>query len=111
MPATIRFHLDESAPSAVAIALRQRGIDVTTAQDAGLLSSSDLENLEFARREGRVVFTQDTDFLAIHRSGADHAGIVYCRQHSRTIGEMVRFLGLMWEICDAAEMHNRVEYI
>jgi predicted nuclease of predicted toxin-antitoxin system len=90
VPAAIQFHLDESAPLAVAIALRLRGIDVTTARDAGLLNSTDLEHLEFARREGRVIFTQDTDFLAMHRGGTAHAGLVYCRQQSRTIGEMVR---------------------
>jgi hypothetical protein len=30
MPRTIRFHLDENCPRAVATGLRRRGIDVTT---------------------------------------------------------------------------------
>jgi hypothetical protein len=46
----------------------------------------------------------------MHRAGMAHAGIVYCRQQSRTVGEMVRMLGLLWKICEATEMHNRLEY-
>jgi predicted nuclease of predicted toxin-antitoxin system len=80
---TIRFHLDESAPSAVAKALERRGIDVTTPATAGLAGSDDLEHLDFCRREGRVIFTQDADFLALHRAGEPHAGMVYCQQQSR----------------------------
>ena len=34
MPRTIRFHLDEHCPHAVAIGLRRLGIDVTTTTDA-----------------------------------------------------------------------------
>ncbi len=111
MPPAIRFHLDESAPVAVAIALRQRGIDVTTAHDAGLLTAPDAEHIEFARREVRVILTQDADFLAMHRTGQAHAGIVYCKQQSRTIGEIVRSLARLWELCDATEMRDHVEFI
>ena len=38
MPATIRFHLDENVPLAVAEGLRRRGVGVTTTSQAGLLS-------------------------------------------------------------------------
>jgi hypothetical protein len=37
----LRFHLDESVASAVAAGLRRRGIDVTTATDAGLRQAND----------------------------------------------------------------------
>ena len=39
MPRAIRFHLDENCTPRVALALRQHGIDVTTAADAGLLGT------------------------------------------------------------------------
>jgi predicted nuclease of predicted toxin-antitoxin system len=108
---TIRFHLDESAPTAIAVALRQRGIEVTTPQDLGLLGASDLEQLEFCRVQSRTIFTEDADFLRLHQAGEPHAGIVYCHQQSRTIGEIVRNLALIWELCDPAEMANRLDYI
>ncbi len=93
------------------MALRQRGIDVTTPQDAGLVSATDLEHFEFSLREGRAIFTQDADFLAMHHAGIAHAGIIYCPQQSRTIGQIVRTLAQLWENCDAEEMLGRVEYI
>jgi predicted nuclease of predicted toxin-antitoxin system len=52
MPQTIRFHLDEHCPTALAEGLRRRGIDVTTTPEAGLMQATDEEQLAFARREG-----------------------------------------------------------
>jgi hypothetical protein len=43
-----RYHLDEHIDPAVAAGLRGRGIDVTTSNDAGLLSADDVEHLRFA---------------------------------------------------------------
>lgn len=59
MPRTIRFHLDENCPKAVADGLRRRGIEVSTTPGAGLLAATDDDQLEYARVEGRVIFTQD----------------------------------------------------
>ncbi len=93
------------------VALRERGIDVTTAEDAGLQSAPDLDHLEYARRKARVIFSQDADFLALHKAGHPHAGIVYCRQQSRTIGQIVRALAQLWELCDADDLAGHVEFI
>jgi predicted nuclease of predicted toxin-antitoxin system len=59
----MRFHLDEHVAHAIAAGLRRRGIDVTTTVDAGLLSAPDEEHLAFAKRDARVIVTQDSDFL------------------------------------------------
>ena len=69
MSRTIRFHLDENFPGAIAQGLRRLGIDVTTSAEAGLMAATDLEHASFARNQGRVIFTQDRDFLAIHAAG------------------------------------------
>ncbi len=111
MPRTIRFHLDEHCDQAVADGLRRRGIDVTTTPEAGLLQASDQEQLEYGRRENRVIFTQDADFLRLHAAGVNHAGIVYCHQQTRSVGEMIRGLVMIWEILDPDDMRNRVEYL
>src|SRR4051812_6789812 len=58
MPRTIRFHLDEHCPTALADGLRRRGIDVSTTPEAGLMHATDEVQLAFALREGRVIFTQ-----------------------------------------------------
>lgn len=70
------FHLDEHIDHAVALGLRQRGIDVTTTTDAELLGASDEQQLEFARQSGCVLLTQDSDLLRLHQQGIHHAGIV-----------------------------------
>ena len=41
MARTMRFHLDEHVPHAIAEGLRRRGIDVTTTVEAGLRGTSD----------------------------------------------------------------------
>src|SRR5262249_34838704 len=63
----IRYHLDEHVDGAIARGLRDRGVDVTTARDAGLLGAPDAEHLEFAMRESRVIVTHDADFLRLAR--------------------------------------------
>ena len=111
MPRTIRFHLDEHVHSAVAAGLRRLGADVTTTADAALLGATDPTQAGYAVATGRVLFTLDEDFLAYAATGADHSGVVYCRQNSRSIGDIVRGLELIWEVYESDEMRNRVEYI
>ncbi len=76
----MRFHLDEHVPFAVAVGLRRRGIDVTTTSDAGLISAPETTHIAFARREGRVILSSDSDFLAQHAADVEHSGLVYYHQ-------------------------------
>jgi hypothetical protein len=111
MPQTLRFHLDEHVPAAIAAGLRRRGIDVTTAADAGLLGAADDAHLAFARTEGRVIYTNDEDYLVLHDRGNEHAGIAYAHQQRRSIGHVIRALTLLWELFEPDEMRNHVEFI
>jgi predicted nuclease of predicted toxin-antitoxin system len=85
----IRYHLDESVRNAVANGLAQRGIDVTTSADAGLIGATDAQQLAHALAETRVIVTHDDDFLRLHHHVAAHAGIAYCHQRNRTIGKII----------------------
>lgn len=111
MAQTIRFHLDEHVANAVAAGLRRRGIDVTTTPEMGLSGATDDEQLAFIRSQQRVIFTQDEDFLRLHAQGQPHPGIAYCHQQTRSIGEIIRGLVLIWQFLDPPEMANRVEFI
>jgi len=63
--------------------LRRHGIDVTTTPEAGLLGALDQEQVAYASLEGRVIFTQDGDFLGIHGSGIAHRKhFAECRSNS-----------------------------
>jgi predicted nuclease of predicted toxin-antitoxin system len=106
----IRFYADEHVPRAIIRGLRERGIDVLTVSDAGLLRASDEEHLQFANSQGRVLITQDSDFLRFHALGLPHAGIVYVL-HESSIGETIRGLMLVYQVLEAKEMHSHVEYL
>ncbi|HAK96359.1 MAG TPA: hypothetical protein DCM87_15545 [Planctomycetes bacterium] len=107
----IRFHLDEHVDPAVAVGLRQRGIDVTTTSDAGLERGSDAAQLAFALAENRVLISNDKDFLRLHASGMQHSGIVCYSPSRRSAGDLVRWLALMHECLAPADMAGRVEFI
>jgi predicted nuclease of predicted toxin-antitoxin system len=111
MARTIRFQLDENCHRAIAAGLRRLGVDVSTTPEAGLLSSTDEEQVAHALRLGRVLFTQDRDFLQLHADGTPHAGIVYRDKDTLSIGEIITRLVLVWEIFEPEEMANRVEYL
>ena len=106
----IRFHLDQHVANDVAHGLRLRGIDVSTTHEAGLQDAEDLAHIAYALSEGRVIFTQDDDFLRHHHAGVIHTGIVYSKQGSRSIGEIVRYLKLIHDCLDEADMAGQLEY-
>ena len=106
----IQFYADENVHGVVVSGLRLRGVDVLTTKEAGMLGASDEEQLEFALREGRVLFTHDDDFLRIHAVGVVHRGIVYAHQET-PVREIIRGLTLIHQVLDAAEMKNHVEFL
>ena len=107
----IKFHLDEGIHPGVARGLRSRGIDVTTAQDAELLQATDVAHLAFANSAGRVLVTYDADFLRLHAAGAPHAGICYCHPQSRTLGEMIDGLLLVYGAMTTEDMKEHLEFL
>ena len=108
---SIRFHLDEHISAHVAAGLRRRNINVTTAADADLIGATDEAHLSFAASSGRVMVTQDDDFLRLHARGVTHAGIAYCRQQSMPIGEMLRRVILIHDLFSPEEMAGTVEFL
>jgi len=84
---------------------------VTTTADAGLAGAPDRDHLAFAGAAGRVVVTQDIDFLRLHAAGEPPTGIAYGHSQSRSIGETLRRLVLIHAALSPEEMKNRVEYL
>ncbi len=110
MSEPVRFYLDEHVGAVVRRALRQRGIDVETVAEAGRLGASDEEHLAYARASGRVVVSQDSDFLALHAEGREHAGIAYAQQQV-SARRLLDGLLLIHAVLDAGEMRSRVEFL
>lgn len=96
---------------AIAIALRPYGIDVATTIEQGLRTRADDEHWRHCLPEGRVIVTDDTDFLRLAASTPDHPGVIFCRRKDHTIGEIIEFLQLVHGVFEAHEMRGRVEYL
>jgi len=111
VPVEIRYHLNEHMGPAVAAGLRQRGVDVSTTLEDGLMSASDEDQLAYATAEGRALVTRDRDFLVLDSRGVPHAGIAFWHSKRRNVGQLVRDLVLLWRAATAKEMRGRIEYV
>jgi len=107
----MKFHLDENVAHAIAHGLRRHGIDVTTSTEVGLLQADDEDQLSFAYAQGRVLVTQDEDYLAMNHQGIPHAGIAFWKPNSRSIGQVIRSLIDLEKELLPEEMAGRVVWI
>ena len=101
---------------AIVSGLRARGIDATSALEVGMADRSDEEQLEFARTEGRVLFSFNvSDFQRIHTQylaqGKTHAGITLAAQQRYSVGERIRRLQKLIATRSAEEMTDRLEFL
>jgi hypothetical protein len=107
--------MDQHVRVAATKGLRRRGIDVLTAYEDGRATASDEELLARATELGRVVFTQDDDFLAIadqwRRSRRPFAGVVYAHQLHATLGQIISDIQLILEATTADEMRDAVLFL
>jgi hypothetical protein len=108
---SIRYYFDQHLQGSVAAGLRQHGVDVLTAQEAGRCGLPDPDQLAFATADARVMVTFDSDYLALHHAGVRHAGIAWCPAAKYRIGQLVRMLLLLHGVVDRDAMRNHVEYL
>ena len=107
----IGLYFDENMPEAAAIQLSDQGIDFLTTQEAERCGTSDLEQLRFATKQGRVICSQDKDFLILARTHPLHSGIAFIPFRSREIGALVKGLRDLHRNETAESMKNRLVYI
>src|SRR5947209_2514142 len=111
MARTIRFHLDENCDPRIAAGFKLHGVEVTTSAEAGLLHAADAEQFAYALTHDRVIVTQDTDFLRLAAAGVESPGVAFYPARGRSLGEVIRFLLLIWEVYEPQAMRNRVEFM
>ncbi|MEG3931770.1 MULTISPECIES: DUF5615 family PIN-like protein [unclassified Microcoleus] len=78
----LKFYSNENFPIAMVDLLRARGYDVLTSYEAGQANQKipDDEVLMYATNAGRVVITENRqDFINLHSTTSNHAGIVICK--------------------------------
>jgi predicted nuclease of predicted toxin-antitoxin system len=112
---SLPLYLDHHVRGAVTRGLRRRGIDVLTAFDDGRAEAADEELLARATDLGRIVFTQDDDFLSLadewQRTARHFAGLVYAHQLQATVGQIVADLQLIVEAVTPDEMRDSVLFL
>ncbi|PSQ97968.1 MAG: hypothetical protein BRD55_00780 [Bacteroidetes bacterium SW_9_63_38] len=108
--AAVRYYLDEHIAEAVATGLRNRGIDVRTLSEAGMLGAGDEDHLAYAYEEGRVLVTYDDDFLRLAAQIEEHGGVALAPQE-QSIRELVRGPTLIAEEMEREEMEGHVEFL
>ena len=107
---SVRYYVDEHVADAIVQGLRHRGVDVMTVTEVGMRGRDDPSQLEFALDLGRVIFTQDRDFLRLAAGGTSHAGVVYAPQGT-SVATIISGLLLIYNVLTAEEMSDCVEYI
>ncbi len=112
----VSFYFDDNiAMKPVVVALRERAIEVTTADYAGNRGIADVQHLEFAGSHGFAVVTADEgDFAALHwdwlRQGRSHCGIIVVRQRT-SIGDLVRALSKLHDELSAESIRDGLVYL
>ena len=107
--------MDEHVRRAVTMGLRLRNVDVLTVQEDHLSSRNDDVLLDRATELGRIVFSNDVDFVreaqVRQRAGRTFSGVIYTHQARMTVGQMIDDLELIAKAGKREEFESQVLYL
>lgn len=75
-----------------------------------MLGETDEAHLRLAWEEGRVLFSQDKDFLVLHARGLPHAGIAYAPRQA-PIRRVLDGLLLIHTVLDTEDIAGCIEFL
>lgn len=113
----IRLYVDEDAEQRALVGgIRDRGVDVVTAMDAGMIGSTDREQLDYAVEHERAIYSLNVgDFARLHKeyrdAGKEHFGIVLIPKQRYDVGEKIRRLVDLVNSKTAEQMRNQIEFL
>ncbi|MBL8130402.1 MAG: DUF5615 family PIN-like protein [Anaerolineae bacterium] len=100
----LKFYSDVHIARQVSIQLRRRGIDAVHCGEVGMENAPDIEHLQRATSEGRVIITLDQDFARLDKQWKDagkiHGGIFLCLPHLQGEGSIGRIVELCVTYCE-----------
>ncbi len=97
---------------ALVSALRARGLDILTADEADMIERQDEDHLAFAAREGRVLYSFNVaDYCRLQAQGQSHAGLILALQQRYPVGDQMRRLLRIVAAKSAEDMHNHIEFL
>jgi len=111
---TIAFYFDEHVQLGLAEAMRARGVDILTTQEAGNTGLDDRRQLVFATENRRSLLSYNTrHFAKLHNQWMNiqrpHRGLILSDQ--MPIGIVLRRLMRLYFSLNAEDMQNRLEYL
>lgn len=106
----LSFRADEHVDRAFVTALRAEGYDVSTVGENYEPNLADEEHLADCRQSGRIVLTNDADFVELGRR-VEHAGIIRYSDQSLSPGEFVRAIRRIDTHLSADEMDDHIEWL
>jgi hypothetical protein len=113
----LRLYIDEDAMSDALVAgLRARGIDVVTVASERMRGRPDSEQLAFATRGERSIYSFNIrDYRPLHAAivaaEGRHSGIIVVQKRLLGVGEQLRRLERLCATRSAGEMLNRLEFL
>ena len=112
---TLRLYMDVHVDIAITRGLRERGIDVVTAQDDGTTEFPDTELMDRCLALGRVIFSYDQDFLVEaqrrQREGVEFGGVCHTPRRTLVVGRAIEDLELLAAASEPSEAMNRVIFL
>lgn len=112
---SLSYYMDEHVDYDITRGLRRRNVDVLMVQDDGRRQTDDPIILDRALVLGRVVFTQDKDFLREahfrQATGIPFAGVIYSVQDKARIGQIVLDLEVFANAGNPGDLDNEVVYL
>jgi hypothetical protein len=107
--------MDEHVHMAITVGLRFRDIDVLTVQEDNRAGTPDPLLLDRATELGRVIFSQDQDFLVEAKrrqtEEINFSGVIFARQSRVSVGDCIRDLEIIAKVGNLEEFANRVQYL
>jgi hypothetical protein len=115
MADAVSYFLDEHISNLVRNGLSRRGVDVTNVLACGRVGFPDVEQLRYATLIGRVLVTNDDDYLAeaadFLARGEPFGGVAYAHPDKYTDRQLLHQLLILHGVLTAHEMRNNVEYL
>jgi predicted nuclease of predicted toxin-antitoxin system len=110
----IKVYLDEDVTVSFEQALKNRSVDVVSTAEVGNKGLADIEQLNYAVKLGRVLFTHNkADFAKIHKifisEGKKHCGIILSDQ--LPVGDLLRRFMKLWFKLSAKDMEDKLEFL
>mgnify|MGYP001601674490 CR=1 FL=1 len=112
---SVALYLDVHVPATITDGLRQRKVDVLTAQEDGAAEFEDPDLLTRTSALGRALFSQDSDLLAEarrrQRDGTYFAGVIYAHQQALSISRFIEELEIIGKAGQPEDLANQVTFL